>query len=75
MPFESPHSEFCGKSYAYFSKTAMDRLELCTVVIKPNFKNCVVIVRFSTANESVVGLLDLFILGFYRSIGGRGWKL
>jgi len=27
---------------------------------------------FGAINESVVGFLDLFILGFYNSIGGRG---
>ena len=64
MPCESPQSEFCGKSYGCFTKTAQDRANLCTVAIKPNFQSRVVVIGFYTANESVVGFLKLFILGF-----------
>ena len=71
MAFKSPHSELYGKSYGYFSKIAQDRPELRIVVIKPYFENCVVVVGFCTVNKSVVRLLDLFILGFYKSIGCR----
>ena len=54
MPFKLAHSEFCGKSYGCFTKTTQDRPELCTVAIKPNFKNSVVVVGLYTVNESVV---------------------
>jgi len=30
---------------------------------------------FGVVNKRVAGLLDLFILGFYGSIGSRRWKL
>ena len=69
MPFESLHSELCGKSYDHFAKTAQDRFELCIVVVQLNFRGHVVVIRFFTVNESIAGLPKLFILGFCSSIG------
>jgi len=46
------------------TKTVYDRLELCTILFKLNFRCRVVAVVFCTMNESIAGLSTLFILGF-----------
>ena len=52
--------------------------ELCRLdqtdilVFKSHFENCIVGIKFGVLNESVARILDLFILVFYSSIGGRG---
>ena len=65
MPLESLHYEFCEKSYVRFTKTMHDKLELCTVLFKLNFRSHVVVFVFCTMNESFAGLPKLFTLGFY----------
>jgi len=62
---------FAKKSYGRFTNTAQDKLELCTILFKLNFKSCVVVFVFYTVIKSITGLPKLFILGCYASIRYR----
>jgi len=76
MPFESLHSELCGKTYGRFAKTAQDRPKLCTVVFWLNFRVVLWELSFVLWMKVLQDFLIFSYWGFIAQleVGGEGFE-